>query len=357
MSIVKLLAVGDISLEVRDKKHPFGNVRPVFANKDILFGNLEVVLSSKGKKAKKAVLLHSPPQNVRYLVEANFDVLNIANNHILDMGWEGFRNTVATLRESQLEFIGTNSIESVTGYAIRQSQGLSFGFLGYTSGYLLNRNIPVNRITEEKIISDIGLLKSRCDFIIVSLHWGTENVFYPSPKQIALAHKLVDHGAALILGHHPHVIQGIEKYNNGLIAYSLGNFQFNPAKSQSKTNQSIILRVDFNKDSLTGYDVIPIKIDNDFVPCLIKNQEKNEISHFVSEISKPIIDGGITNRWWFEQIANEYLSGNMRSFTVRIRKYGIRPLLECAFWLITPFCIACYLGLIRKFYKNLFNRT
>ena len=96
----------------------------------------------------------------------------------------------------------------------------------------------------------------------MSLHWGIEKAFYPSPKQVALAHKLIDSGATIILGHHPHVIQGIENYKSGLIAYSLGNFQFafDPKEcsneNNKRTNQSFILKVRINKQEIESYDIV-----------------------------------------------------------------------------------------------------
>ncbi len=84
MNAVKLIAVGDICLRTRNNKHPFDNVKKIFKDKDILFGNLETVLSSQGERAEKSVLLYSPPEKVSYLKDAGFDVLNIANNHMMD---------------------------------------------------------------------------------------------------------------------------------------------------------------------------------------------------------------------------------------------------------------------------------
>lgn len=229
MSYIKLFAVGDISLQVKNNKHPFRNVKDILREKDILFGNLETVLSKSGNFAEKAVLLFSNPQKVKYLKDVDFDVLNIANNHILDLGMAGFHRTLTSLRENKLDFIGANDSPELK-YKIQEKNGVKIGFSGYAnSGCALTGNyVWVNKIEEDSIIKDIYFLKAKCDFVIISLHWGIENVFYPSPEQINLAHKFIDAGATLVLGHHTHVIQGIEQYKHGLIAYSLGNFQFNP---------------------------------------------------------------------------------------------------------------------------------
>ena len=353
MTTLRLMAVGDISLQTRNDRHPFENVKEVFKRKDILFGNLETVLSSKGEKAKKSVLLYSPPENVKYLKDADFDVLNIANNHILDLGVEGVENTLDMLNKNCLNFIGANKDKSISNHLILERNGIKLGFLGYTIGrFKVSEGISINKLKEKEIVADIESIKDKCDFVIVSLHWGTENIFYPSPKQIDLAHNLVDHGASLILGHHPHVVQGIEEYKNGLIAYSLGNFQFNPKLSQSKTNKSVILCVEFNEMGIKKYEIIPVEIDNDFLPMVIEGQAKDEMLHFVSEISRRVSSGEVTSKGWFEEIAGEYLSGNMRSYAIRIKRYGIMHFIECGIWLLTPFCIRCYAGIIRRRLKG-----
>jgi len=246
----------------------------------------------------------------------------------MDLGVEGFNKTLKVLNEKNLTFIGANN-KPGRNYAILEKEGIRLGFLGYCASCssLPEKGVWINRIKLADIIRDIEAITPQCEFVIISLHWGTENVFYPSPKQINLAHKLIDSGATLILGHHPHVIQGVEEYKNGLVVYSLGNFQFNPQISQTKRNKSIVLSVDFSKHGIKSYRIIPIAIDEDLLPYLVKGQEKDRALHFITEISQPIKNGKVTNKWWFEEIANEYLSGNLRSSAVRIRKYGIRHLL------------------------------
>lgn len=352
MDDIKLFAVGDILLQARSNKHPFNKVKKTFKDKDILFGNLETTLSSHGKRKKKAVFLRSSPDNVKYLKDVDFDVLNIANNHILDLGMEGFNSTLEILKKKDLNFIGASIDASSSNQLILERNGVKFGFLGYTTGrFKVSKNISINKLKEEKIFADIESLKDECDFIIISLHWGTEFVYYPSPQQIDFAHKLIDRGVSLILGHHPHVIQGIEKYRNGLIVYSLGNFQFRSRPTQSKTKESIILCVDFDREEIKKYEILPVEIDEDFLPKLVDEPKRGEILKHISDLSQAISSKKITEKWWYEEIAGKYLSSNMNSYRVRIKKYGVFPLIECFIWLITPFCIRCYAGIIRQKFK------
>jgi len=351
--MVKLIAVGDIFLKTRDNSYPFKNVQILFKNKDILFGNLETVLSNNGEKKEKAVILNTSPNKVTYLREMDFDILNVANNHILDLGAEGFHKTLEVLNENNLTFIGVNN-KPERRYVILERQGIKIGFLGYTGSVsnIPERGVYINKIEIADIKEDIKSIKSRCDFVTISLHWGIENVFYPSPKQIDLARSLIDAGATVILGHHPHVIQAVEQYKHGLIAYSLGNFQFNPKLSYSKTNYSIILHLEFSKKQLENYYITPIMIDQNFIPTPVFNKDKKEILNLMNNISKPITDNFLTWNRWFEEIAGEYLSGNVKSWIIRIKKYGAKHLLQCIRWLISPFVVRCYLGFLTRKLKG-----
>lgn len=348
MNKVKLIAVGDICINTKNGKDPFEMVKNIFIDKDILFGNLETVLSESGQEIQKAVLLHSKPDKVRYLKDAGFDVLNIANNHIMDLGSEGFNETLNVLNQNELLFVGAVNKKFKQHYCIMNKNGISFGFLGYYEyGGNFSDDIFLNKIDKDVIAADIEYLKEKCDIIVVSLHWGIENVFYPSPDQINLARNLIDAGANLILGHHSHVVQGIEKYKNGLIAYSLGNFQFFQT-DRERTRNSICLSIEINKNGIDNYKIIPVKINESFVPCMMHDMEKQKTLSFIETISTPIVNERINEKWWFEEIAYEHLSGIMKAWVVRIKRYGVGHLYEFVRWLVSPFIIKCYLGLLRR---------
>ena len=349
---VKLMAVGDIFLETKDNINPFVNVKEAFSGKDVLWGNLETVLSDQGEEAEKAVQLYTSPDKVKYLKESGFDVLNIANNHIMDLGLEGFNETLDMLHRSNLTFIGASNHKFTQRHKIVKRKGIKLVFLGYCECGFSNykEGVFINRIDEDSIVADISALKAHCDIVIVSLHWGIENVFYPSPKQINLARRLIDSGAALILGHHPHVVQGIERYKNGLIVYSLGNFQFITSRERNK--QSIILSAEISKNGIEDYRIIPAKIDEDNIPWVMNDEKAREMVSFVEEISLPITEGRVKEDWWFEEIAREHIVGNMKAWIIRIKKYGIKHLLQCIRWHMSPFIVKCYIGLLRRWLRK-----
>ena len=353
---IVILAVGDISLISNKSLHPFEKIMPVLKKKDVLFGNLETALSDSSYRAEKSVALVSSPANVKYIKEADFDVLNIANNHILDAGAQGLEDTIEILNDNRINHIGVKCNSSRETTVILKRNGISIGFAGYDNyGYENNeQGISINKIDQDAIIDDIDRLKHSCDFVIISLHWGMENTFLASPAQTKLARSLIDNGATIILGHHPHTVQGIERYHNGLIAYSLGNFQFppgfdhEPLVNRRRNSRSIILELNINKKGLESYSLIPVHIDNDFVPEKCNDEEGGRLLVFISKISVLIENDQVDNSMWFEHIANEYLTGNGRSFLSRIKKYGAKHVWWFLKWLISPFVLKCYMGLVRS---------
>lgn len=110
----------------------------------------------------------------------------------------------------------------------------------------------------------------------------------------------------------------------------------------------MIFSVSFKHDGIKEYEVIPVIIDDNYLPRLARGNKRYEIINFISDISKKLNNQTLTSKWWYEEIAPIYLSNNLRSYKIRIKKYGIKPFMECMVWLMTPFCIHCYLGLMRK---------
>ena len=137
--MVKLKAVGDITLVTKSDITPFRNIKKFITNKDILVGNLETVLSLKGNKTEKAILLYNDPGKVDYLEDAGFDVLNLANNHINDLGQKGFDETLDVLNRNNISFFGVSNSNYPNRYAVLERKGIKFGFLGYCNEGFKNK--------------------------------------------------------------------------------------------------------------------------------------------------------------------------------------------------------------------------
>lgn len=237
---LRIAAVGDLMLsggyweQVRKNETDdlFRNVAPLLDDADVAVGNLEGPLTERASAGPPwRFCLHGHPAYAQVLRKAGFGVLCLANNHMMDYGWEGVEESIQTLSEAGIHTFGAGVNLSMARNPLRLSlAGLRVAFLGYT-------DVPVNLpvfATESRpgvlaaepqaMIEDIRSAKQGSDVVVVSLHWGHEMFPYPTTRQRKLARELISAGANVILGHHPHVLQGVEQVNEGIVAYSLGTY-------------------------------------------------------------------------------------------------------------------------------------
>lgn len=348
METLEFIAVGDVSLVSQQGQDPFKHVGRYLRAGDLLFGNLEATLSDTDATVEKEVTLGVPPQRVRYLRQAGFDIVSLANNHILDCGPEGLRQTLAALRQEGIRFVGAGDRLSPQGHEIIERQGLRIGFLAYGENIpsALPAGVFVNRIDRPRMLEQIHSLRPRCDVVVVSLHWGIEYAFYPSPGQIEQARELIRNGATLVLGHHPHVVQGVEPLEKGLILYSMGSFQFEPRREEARP--SFMLHARLSPRGVERYALIPTYINGMDQPHLTRGKSRLMMRRFIEQLSAPVRTDRVTEKWWFEQVAPVYLQSNLKAWTTRVKKYGLRHVVQLMRWLVAGFTIKCYLGLLRS---------
>jgi len=258
--LIILVAVGDICLGagVRDSirqfgsDFPFAQCSPILQNADVVFGNLEMVLYEKGTPLKENRLDFKAPLHYgEGLKRAGFRVLSVANNHILDFGAQACRDTLNFLKRQGIQTVGCGeNLQEARKPAILTVRGKRIGFLAYSEnvGQSAGPNQPgVAPIKKKYWVEDILALRPQVDLIVVSLHADLEFLAYPAPWRVRLSRQLIDAGADLVLQHHPHVPQGVERYGKGMIVYSLGSFVFpvygNSYANHPYTDQSFVLRV------------------------------------------------------------------------------------------------------------------
>ena len=240
---------------------------------------METVLSDYDKKnSYESLMLRGNPDFVNQLKDSNFKILNIANNHIQQHGELPFYNTINILQQNKIKVIGADDLQP----KIIESKGIKLGFFGYSlrPGENASR-IFYSQGNKKKIISDINRIKKKVDYIIISLHWGNEYINLPSISQINFAHDIVDAGADIILGHHPHVLQPVEKYKGGIIAYSLGNFVSDMCSEVTK--KSMILKIIFNQNKKNKIELIPIYINKNYQPEISTNKEAKKYPYNLLE--------------------------------------------------------------------------
>jgi poly-gamma-glutamate synthesis protein (capsule biosynthesis protein) len=295
---VVLTAVGDCTLGRDDKfsfegslpyvlkknnydySYIFKNVSHIFKNDDITIANLEGPFTNSKSKAEKQFAFKAPPEYAKILTAGNIEGVNLSNNHIKDYLDEGFKDTIAALDSEGINYFGEGNTW------IKEIKGIKFGFLGY-KGFYDSKELL------EKVKNDIKTLKTQNCVVVINFHWGEEGNYEHNSVQKRIAHYAIDNGADLIIGHHPHVIQGIEQYKNKLIFYSLGNFAFGGNKNPKDKNTIIPqIKFKFRNNLLESYDlkVIPAKISsvdyiNDYCPTPAKGDSKASILNNLNKLS------------------------------------------------------------------------
>ncbi len=276
---VSLAFVGDIMLGrslaeriVRgDGGTIFASVESILQSADLAIGNLECALGEGGTKAPKAYAFRAPPQAAVVLKEAGFDILSLANNHILDYGAGVLEQTTKAFDEAGIRTVGAGSNEGQAHAPVFiDISGFRLAFLAYvdvpveyngfdpkiwTAGHATP---GVSWADDEKMAQDLRVLDPQADFVIVLFHFGDEGVDIPSKRQIQLSRLAIDNGADLIVGSHPHVLQPAEEYNSHWIFYSMGNFVFD--EFSGKPNRTAILWITLSSDDPLHYELMPMDI-------------------------------------------------------------------------------------------------
>lgn len=279
-----ILLVGDIMLgrEVESliKKnsviYPFQRINQFLKGVDIVFGNLEGPIVKKPQNfSLDSLRFNFSPQVVDSLSWANFSLLSLANNHTLDRGENGLKETKQFLKEKNIDFVG-DPIKCTEDFSFKKDE---IAFLAF------NKTFPFN-CPDEKIVNTINLIKSSNpeSFLIVTVHWGEEYQEKNSISQRELAHKIIEAGADVIVGHHPHVVQNIGIYKNKLIFYSLGNFVFDQYFSE-ETQKGLAVGIEIYNNRVR-YRLFPFK-SYQSQPSLMNNKETNQFLERLALKSSP----------------------------------------------------------------------
>lgn len=235
----RLSAVGDISFEGSEADSPslecFKRMASSFRQADLVVANLECVLTSIGHDGIPGkCTLRSSPEWAQILRRAGIGLVSLANNHTMDFGSVGLLDTMEALRQADVNFVGAgrNRDEAYApvflDIAQRRIAFLARSAVIVSAPTYATENIPgVAFLDVDQTVAAIRACRSRADLVVLLVHWGIEEYSYPSLAQRALAKQLIEAGADLILGHHPHVLQGAEQFGAGMAVYSLGNFVFN----------------------------------------------------------------------------------------------------------------------------------
>lgn len=262
-------------------KHFFEGVSPIWANSDYIFANLECAVlqreESEYVKDKKNIHLYAYAETdaIIEMQRSGINAISYANNHSHDYGSEAFREAVAFFDSIGLNYSGTTlkfdergarqlSIQLIT------EDGTRIGFIGVTNVVYEGLGTGSGMLTSghPSLFTSVYEAHAENDLTVVYVHWGVEYNNLPSTEQVELGHKLIDAGADIVIGAHPHCLQPIEKYGNGIIFYSLGNFIMD--QNNSFTRDSVILQYNQSADGSRYFELVPVRV-NDGKPEITDN--------------------------------------------------------------------------------------
>lgn|GEM_PF-653289 len=294
---VSLCAVGDIlldrgiraSIQSNSVDYPFKHVSEFINDFDLAFCNLECPVSAVGQSTGKIYCFRADTSYFSGVQDAGFNLFSLANNHIIDWGEKACLDTKQLIEKNNLYVVGAgkDQAEAQAPLSIKMN-GLKFAFLASVGIPLKDMIWPISKsgpaqANLEQLVELILKIRQTVDYIVVSLHWGTEYEHLPRSHQVIWAHTLINAGADLIIGHHPHVLQSIEYYNNRVILYSLGNFIFDQHKLYQR--QSGVFSCIFKKGRIDSICFHPVLLQ-DFQPRLAQDTVFELIAQKINVISK-----------------------------------------------------------------------
>jgi len=280
---VTLLVTGDILpgrsvqlkyVQNKDPNFAFSEVAPILREADLVWANLEGPLVEGCPVFYTGFTFCGDPELAEGLGNAGIDVANIANNHIYNFGGPGRSETVRTLKEAGIGVSGEEQIH------YRTVKGIRFAFLGFDAvGKYADRGA---------VAAAVGKARENSDAVLVQFHWGQEYTYLPRPageNPVSLGRFAVDSGADLVIGNHPHWVQGMELYQGKPIVYSHGNFVFDQMWSQ-ETREGMVGKYVFYRGKLVDVEFLPVKIDPPFVPRFLGDAEKERMRGIIEEASR-----------------------------------------------------------------------
>jgi len=283
-----LLLTGDI-IPARDVNYqmvvrndftwPLKEISPVLKEADLTFINLESPLIQNCQPTTEGMTFCGDQRFLQALLQSGVDVVTLANNHSLNYGWEGLAETEALLTQAGIKTTGfTNEVQdqNQSKFAVKDLSNLKVGFLGFNS--------VTQTIDLDQVANQVRQAKQKSDLLIVAFHWGAEYVFEPAPDPFhgydpkLIGPQLIDWGADIVVGNHPHWHQTIEWYKGKPIFYALGNTVFDQEWSL-ETKRGILVKLHFQDKNLQKdkIEIIPVGIRNYGQAYLLKGEEKQRI--------------------------------------------------------------------------------
>lgn len=302
---ITISLTGDVSYSsyVKNKIKQFGvgypmeNVREIFKNDDITFINLETAITDYNVPAntKKEYNFASDSNTAIELLNSSVEIVSLANNHTLDYGQKGLLDTMNLLDTAGIQYVGGGrNLNEAMSAKIIDIKNKKIGFLAFNAvvpsrSWLATEkragHVSMYPYEVDKRVEYIKQIKSQVDYLILSIHWQGLSDIKKEKEYISAAHKLIDAGADVVLGTHPHLMQATEYYKNGIIFYSLGNFIFPNMGGRADKSAIVQLEIDPNSDEEVKVKYIPTKLYGSR-PFILKDQERLNELYYMNKVNK-----------------------------------------------------------------------
>jgi poly-gamma-glutamate synthesis protein (capsule biosynthesis protein) len=347
-SRIVLTAVGDVSLgdhplcvgygahsrfKREDPLFPFEKIVDRLGETDLLFGNLECVISDHGARPGRleSIQMRGQPSYVEGLSRAGFKVMNFATNHSMQHGVDPFRSTLGLLQDHGIQHCGVNFQDHRRGVpTVIPVKGRRIAFVGYSlrPRQYFSEAPPYSEGNGPRICADLATFADSVDATVVSLHWGDEFIQEPSPEEIELARKVIDAGADVVIGHHPHVLRGIERYRRGVIAYSLGNFVCDMAWDR-RLRETVVFSCTLGRDGVQDFGVLPVYVNDAYQPQPMTGPEAEELARHLESLSETLTKEDLSD---LEEKSRDYgvrADQFQREYRALAHRYFLRNVTRC----------------------------
>lgn len=289
----QIMAVGDMMLsrtvdekmaEANNYKLPFLSMASLLRNADFAFGNLESPFYDQGEPVHEGMVFKADPKSIVGLVYSGIDLVTLANNHFGNQDQAGMLYTFSLLAKNGIGYMGAGKdLASAQKTYIKEINGIRFAFIGVEnysiapeSSFAAANEPGILHVEAGDIAKYVKAAKEEADVVVVTFHGGTEYQPQANEYQTSFAHKAIDAGADIVIGHHPHVVENIENYKGKLIIYSLGNFIFDQMWSV-ETQQGLAIKLYFQGNTLYQVKLIPVRIHDYNQPQVADPSDRDAI--------------------------------------------------------------------------------
>jgi gamma-polyglutamate biosynthesis protein CapA len=296
--------IEDVIVKNYGYEYLFHYVRPYFQYSDYVTGNFEnpIVNRPGYPKADKFIHLSTKPEAAKALKKVGFSTVNLANNHMKDYGKQGLLDTLKAFRDAGLETVGAGShLDEAVEVVYQTVNGIKIATLGFSDVMpvdfrAMHQRSGIAPADPDVWFPQVAKAKQNADLVIVHMHWGLEYDSRYHPRQRDLGHALIDAGADLVVGHHPHVLEPVEVYKNGVIFYSLGNFVFD--QGWTRTRESVLVQYKVLKNDTARLEIYPLMIREGQPRPLLGWSQAYRRERVFMQMTQERIYSDLWNRTW-----------------------------------------------------------